>query len=183
MTSIMIDLETLGTRPECVLLTLGAVKFDEYELGSFGDSLYFRVDVDEQITIGREVQEDTLAWWMKQPDDVRDEALGEHDRINLASMYKQLNKFVAGVDNIWCQGPVFDIVILENLYRQMGWPVPWQFWQIRDSRTLFGTHGDPRVKGKVGLHNALEDSISQARGVQQVYHALKLEKRTYANSR
>ena len=179
---IMLDLESLGTRPDCAILTLGAVKFDPFTMDRFGDGLYLRIDVDEQLANGREVQEDTLAWWMQQAEDVREEALGEGpDRIKLEDMYRQLNKFLVGVDNIWCQGPAFDIVILENIYRQKGWPTPWQFWQIRDSRTLFGVHGDPREKGKAGLHNALEDCISQAQGVQQIYHALKLEKRTYAN--
>jgi hypothetical protein len=59
----------------------------------------------------------------------------------------------------------------------MGWPTPWHYWQIRDSRTLFGVHGDPRVKGKTGLHNALEDCVSQATAVQQVYNKLGIEKR------
>ena len=183
MSSIMLDLESLGTRPDCAILTLGAVKFDEYTPGSFGDSLYFRVNVDEQLALGREVQEDTLKWWSTQSADVYDEAFSEKDRVSLESMYRQLNKFTVGVEYIWCQGPAFDIVILENIYRQCGWPTPWQFWQIRDSRTLFGVHGDPREKNKAGLHNALEDCISQAQGVQAVYHALKLEKKTYANSR
>jgi hypothetical protein len=178
---IMLDLESLGTRPDCAILTLGAVKFDPFTPDAFGDSLYFRIDVDEQLALGREIQQDTLDWWAKQADDVREEALGEHDRVSLETMYRDLNRFCVGVENIWCQGPAFDIVILENIYRQQGWPTPWQFWQIRDSRTLFGVHGDPREKGKAGLHNALEDCISQAQGVQAIYHALKLEKRTYAN--
>ena len=175
----MLDLETLGTQSGCVILTLGAVKFDKFELDSFGDGLYLRIDVDEQIAKGREVQEDTLQWWMRQVEDVREEALGEHDRVSVTEMYKQLNKFLVGVDDIWAQGPVFDIAILENIYRQYGWPTPWQFWQIRDSRTLFGVHGDPRVKGKAGLHNALEDCISQAQGVQQIYHQVGIKKRGY----
>ncbi len=176
MSDIMLDLESLGTRPDCAILTLGAVKFNPYVLDDFGETLYFRIDVDEQLALGREVQEDTLQWWMNQAEDVREEALGEGDRISLESMYRQLNKFVVGVNNIWCQGPAFDIVILENIYRQKGWPTPWQFWQIRDSRTLFGVHGDPREKGKAGLHNALEDCISQAQGVQQIYHKLNIVK-------
>ena len=166
----MLDLESLGTRPDCAILTLGAVKFDEYTPGSFGDSLYLRIDVDEQLALGREVQEDTLTWWSNQAEDVREEALGEGNRVSLTEMYRQLNRFCVGATNIWCQGPAFDIVILENIYRQMGWPTPWQFWQIRDSRTLFGVHGDPREKNKAGLHNALEDCVSQAQGVQQIFH-------------
>lgn len=173
---VMLDLETLGTRPDCVILTLGAVKFDSYSLNEPGPGLYLRIDADEQIARGREVQEDTLAWWMKQKEDIRDEALGESDRVSVEEMYRQLNRFLAGVNNIWAQGPVFDIAILENIYRQYGWPTPWQFWQIRDSRTLFGVHGDPRKKNREGHHNALADCVYQAQGVQQVYNNLGIKK-------
>ena len=174
---VMLDLETLGTRPGCVILTLGAVKFDPYSLREPDSGIYFRVDVDEQTALGREVQEDTLNWWLNQSEDIREEALGEQDRVSLTTLYRDLNKFLVGVDNIWAQGPLFDFAILENLYRQCGWPTPWQYWQIRDSRTLFGVHGDPRVKGKAGLHNALEDCVSQAVAVQQIYKRLGIEKR------
>ena len=172
----MLDLETLGTRPGCVILTLGAVRFDPYSLRDPGPGIYFRVDVDEQTALGREVQEDTLNWWLQQSEDVREEALGEHDRVSLDTMYRDLNRFLVGVNNIRAQGPLFDFAILEHLYRQMGWPTPWHYWQIRDSRTLFGVHGDPRVKGKAGLHNALEDCVSQATAVQQIYNRLGIER-------
>jgi exodeoxyribonuclease VIII len=135
------------------------------------------VDVDEQTALGREVQEDTMQWWLEQVEEVRDEALGEHDRVSLNTMYRDLNRFLVGANNIWAQGPLFDFAILEHLYRQMGWPTPWHYWQIRDSRTLFGVHGDPRVKGKAGLHNALEDCVSQATAVQQIYNNLGIERR------
>ena len=68
----MLDLESLGTRPDCAILTLGAIKFDPYNLDKFGDGIYFRIDVDEQLALGREVQEDTLEWWMRQAEDVRE---------------------------------------------------------------------------------------------------------------
>lgn len=173
----MLDLETLGTRPGCVILTIGAVKFDPYSLKEPGPGIYMRVDADEQIAAGREVQEDTLKWWMDQVEDVREEALGEADRVSVEYMYTELNRICVGVQNIWAQGPVFDIAILENIYRQYGWPTPWQFWQIRDSRTLFGVHGDPRVKGREGHHNALADCVYQAQGVQQIYKQLGIKKK------
>ena len=174
---IMLDLETLSTRPNAVILTLGAVKFNPFTLEDPGPGLYVRPDVDEQIAQGRDVQDETVNWWMNQAEDVREEALGTDGRISVEDMYRQLNRFLVGANSIWAQGPLFDFAILENLYRQYGWPTPWQYWQIRDSRTLFGVHGDPRVKGKVGLHNALEDCVSQATAVQQVYNRLGLEKR------
>ena len=175
---IMLDIETLSTRPDAVVLTLGAVKFSPWASEVDTDTgLYVRVDVDEQLALDRHVQQDTVEWWGKQAEEVREEALGDANRTSVTELLKQLNKFVVGVDNIWCQGPVFDIVILENLYRQVERPTPWQFWQIRDSRTLFGVHGDPRGKGAKGAHNALIDCYYQAQAVQQVYKQQGIKKR------
>ena len=166
---VMLDLETLSTRPEATILTFGACKFSPYNQEEITQGIYFRINVDEQIAIGSHIDDETIAWWGRQADDVREEALGDDNRISLEQFTQELNRFLVGVDNIWAQGPVFDIVILENLYRRLGKPCPWQFWQIRDSRTLLSTLGDPREKNKAGLHNALEDAVSQAQAVQFVF--------------
>lgn len=174
----MLDLETLSTRPNAVILSLGAVKFDPFsERIDIDEGLDLRVDVDEQSALGRDIQEETVAWWEKQPPEVQDAAFNPDGRIKLAGFIKTLNKFLVGADNIWCQGPAFDIVILEDLYRQLGIPTPWQFWQISDSRTLFKTHGDPRDKNRKGAHNALMDCVYQAVGVQQVYQKQNVQPR------
>jgi hypothetical protein len=174
---VMLDLETLGTKSDTVILTLGAVKFNPFNTDMPGPGFYVRPDVDEQLARGRSYDEGTLLWWNEQDPVVREEALGTDGRISIEQMMADLNRFLVGVDNIWAQGPVFDISILENIYSQWGWPCPWHHWRIRDSRTLFGVHGDPRVKNKQGLHNALEDCVSQAQGVQQTYARLGLEPR------
>lgn len=168
----MIDIETLGTRHDAVILTIGAVKFDPASFADPGPGLYLRPDVQKQMEIGREVNEDTLRWWETQAEDVREEALSDDDRVDVIECTKEINRFLVGVNNIWAQGPAFDFVILESFYRDLGIPTPWNFWQVRDSRTLFGVHGDPREKNKDGLHNALEDCVSQAQGVQQVYYQI-----------
>lgn len=175
---IMLDIETLSTRPWSVILTLGAVKFSPWESDVDQEKgLYIRPDVNEQLAMDRHVQDETVNWWATQPEEVREEALGEDGRTSVNDMIDQLNRFLVGADNIWCQGPAFDIVILEDLYRQVGRPTPWQFWQIRDSRTLFSVHGDPREKGRHGAHNALIDCYYQARAVQQIYKSVGIPKR------
>ena len=169
MIHAMIDLETLSTKPNATILTIGGVKFDPYTYAEPSQGMYFRVDVDSQTTMGSDVQQETVEWWGKQADDVREEALGDGDRIDLKYLIKQINKFSVGVDVFWCQGPLFDYAILQNFYAQMEVPVPWNYWQIRDSRTLFAlVPRDPNEK-RTGLHNALEDCYFQARKVQQVY--------------
>jgi len=172
----MLDIETLGTCPDCVVLTLGAVKFNPYTLDDVVGGIYCKPDVDDQIARGRIVREDTMQWWSEQAEEVREEALGTEDRIPVVQMLKELNKFLVGANNVWAQGTVFDIGILEHLYKQYEMVPNWQYWQITDSRTLFKLHGDPRVKGKEGLHNALEDCVSQASAVQQIYDKLGLKK-------
>jgi hypothetical protein len=162
----MLDIETLATSPDSVILTFGAVKFNPFDTNQELDSgLYFRINVDEQIALGRNVDQGTVDWWGTQNEEVREEAMGEHDRVSLEEFSKELNRFVVGATRIWAQGPVFDIVILENLYRQLGKPVPWPFYTIRDSRTLLKALGDSRQPGAM-LHNALADCVSQAQAVQ-----------------
>jgi len=174
----MIDLETLGVEPNSVILTLGAIKFDPFSAAEPHGELYLKLNTEEQESLGREIDDNTLAWWAKQSDSVKNEALSEGDRISVSEFLKEINKFCVGLDNLWCQGPLFDYAMLQNLYRQAGEPCPWNFWQIRDSRTLFAMMPqDPRKQIQEELHNALADSYYQAKCVQQTYKHFGVTKR------
>jgi DNA polymerase III epsilon subunit-like protein len=76
----MIDLETLGTSPDCTVLTIGGVKFDPNQVSNPYQEFYYRFDVDEQLEKGRTTLQSTLDWWARQEKSVRDEALGDEDR-------------------------------------------------------------------------------------------------------
>lgn len=178
MADVMLDIETMGFRPECVVLTIGAIKFDPYNPGLEPHSgFYQRLNVDQQLELGRTVDESTMEWWSQQTESVREEAFADEDRVALVDFAKDLNKYMVGVDNIWAQGPTFDFVIIENLFRMLDVPVNWQFWQIRDSRTLFQVAGDPRKADRAEAHNALADCYYQAKGVQEVFKQLGVKKR------
>jgi|TARA_B100001094_G_C18151063_1_gene783711 exodeoxyribonuclease VIII len=175
-THAMIDLETLGTGPDCVVLTIGGVKFNPNEISDTHNEFYYRFDVDEQLAKGRTTLDSTIEWWGRQEKSVRDEALGDEGRTSVLEVLQHLNKWCVGVDVIWCQGPAFDIVILENMYQQYKHHVPWAFWKIRDSRTLFSIMpSDPRKEIEFAAHNALEDCKVQALCVQQSIGKLKLK--------
>ena len=174
-THATIDIETLGTSPDTVVLTIGGIKFDPMADDELHSEFYYRLDVDEQIDMGRTVDEKTLEWWETQSEEVKAEALDTNDRIPVEETLKALNKWLVGVDKIWCQGPVFDIGILENLYKQIGLHHNWQFYIIRDSRTLFGLMDkDPRKEIDFAAHNALADAIVQSLCIQKVYKKLNL---------
>ena len=169
----MIDLETLGTKPDCVILTLGAIKFNPFTDQQPHSGIYQKIDIDEQDALGRTQDDSTIEWWGRQSESVQEEAFTEDGRITLERMTNEINKFLVGVDVVWAQGPAFDIVILETLYQQLNKPIPWNFWQIRDSRTLFSLlKKDPRKAIQQEAHNALADCYYQALSVQTAYKEL-----------
>ena len=173
----MIDLETLSTEPEAVVMTIGAVKFNPYTNSEPHAPFYLRCDVEEQSEqLGRHIDDNTIAWWGRQSQEIQDEAFGDHDRVTIDEMTNQLNRWCVGVDVLWCQGPTFDFTILQHLYKNIQKPVAWNYWQIRDSRTLFSLMPrDPRKDVQEQLHNALADCYFQAKCVQKTYKHFRIE--------
>ncbi len=173
----MIDLETLDFKPSSTILTVGGVEFNPYDFSEPYNEFYIKVNIDEQDALGRTVSDSTLKWWSEQDPAIQEEAFSEEGRVSVAEALKAITKFVMNADTIWVHGCGFDSVILEDIYRQTGTPVPWNFWQIRDSRTLFSLiDSDPRKGMQQSLHNALADAYYQAKGVQIAYGKLGLSK-------
>jgi len=165
----MIDLETMGTRPNCQVLTIGGVKFDHRNNTEPYGEFYYKFTMEDQEAKGRTVDDDTLDWWSKQEPEVLLEAFGDDGRTDTHQVLKELNRWLVGVDIIWAHGSTFDIVILENMYEMYGLPVPWPFWKVKDSRTLLSiADKDPRKSYDFEAHNALADAYVQAKCVQDV---------------
>lgn len=174
-TDVMIDLETLATSPDAAILTIGAVKFDP-----FGDDVndpdcekfYVRVDLDSCDRIGLVTNDDTIAWWSQQSQEAQDEAFSPDNRIDIVDAMNQLYKFCWGAKRVWSHGASFDVVICEHIFKKINKAVPWNFWQVRCTRTLFDIGIDPK-RPPVLKHHALEDAWNQAVGVQNTYKRLR----------
>lgn len=167
---LMVDLETLAVSPGAVVLSLGAVHFDPLGTG-YNDTLYFKINLDDQDALGREIDPNTLDWWSKQDPAIMEEAFSADDRISLTDATNRFHKFAWGCDAYWSHGATFDLVILENIFGQLKKSVPWSYWQLRDTRTLFDLGHDPEMP-QARKHDALQDAIRQAIGVQNVYKKL-----------
>jgi DNA polymerase III epsilon subunit-like protein len=172
---VMIDLETLDVLPSATILTIGAVKFDP-----FGDDVseakcekfYVKVDIDSCDRIGCTVSQSTLDWWANQSKAAQEAAFDPTDRISIEEAVQKLYKFCWGAKRVWSHGAGFDVIILEHIFRKVGKAIPWQFWEVRDTRTLFDIGINPN-RPPVLAHHALEDAWNQAVGVQNVYRALR----------
>lgn len=157
MADLMIDLEGLATGPDTCILTIAAQSFDPFGQGHFGKSYYARVTLESQPD--RAIDQGTIEWWATQPAIVRDEAFNEQDRIPLDQALDELGKLIWNSTRIWAQGPTYDMNILEHAYKSYNKPLPWKYYMVRDSRTVFSLWPDQPIPPT--SHHALEDCRRQ----------------------
>lgn len=172
---IMIDIESLDTSPNCVILTIGAVRFDPKGMGVV-ERLELRPTIDEQTEqFNRVINEDTLRWWSEQSPEALDEAMGDRDRVSFAECMETLYKFCWNRRAVWSNGASFDIVAMESAWRNLGMRIPWPYYTVRDTRTLYEIAGVSLKDKKYGTsttHKAVEDAEHQAIVVQDAYRNL-----------
>ena len=163
---VMIDLETLGTTPGCVILSIGAVAFDA-TTGELGPELYLVVNTESCKGHNLTIDQGTVDWWSKQSDQAR-EVLQHAEEGGLmleeatAKLTEYLEQFGLKKVNIWGNGADFDNAILSCCYAAVGQSVPWTPWNNRCYRTLKNLVKGPRLKREGTYHNALDDAKTQA---------------------
>ena len=101
---IMIDLETLSSRHDALILSIGAVAFNEEEI--FEPGFYAAISIDSQVEkYGRHISDDTVAWWGKQSPEAR-KVLTDKKAIELPKALKALSEYLRDVaePKIWGYG-------------------------------------------------------------------------------
>ena len=171
MADLMIDIEGLGTGPDTTILTIAAQSFDPLGTGHFDQHYYCRVDLESQE--GRSIQQSTIDWWATQPAVSREEAFGETDRIPLRQALEELGKIAWHAKRIWANGPTYDMNILEHAYKSLGMNIPWQFYNVRDARTVYSLW--PGLPKPPTSHHALEDCRRQIDLLQATMQHLQIK--------
>jgi len=156
---IMVDIETAGTGPDACILTIAAQCFDPLNRHDFDGwrSFYARIDADSQPD--RSIQQSTIDWWATQPKDMQEEAFGTENRIDLKLALEDLGRLIWQSKRFWANGPTFDANILEHAYKSYGRALPWQFYVVRDARTVYSLV--PELNKYPASHHALEDCRRQ----------------------
>lgn len=157
---VMVDLETMGNRPNAPIVAIGAVSFDK---NGVVDGFYETTPLQEAIDAGAVMDPDTVLWWLKQDEAARME-LTKPASSSLSAALDRFAVFVAdfGTDGVWGNGASFDNVILHETYRRMGRQSPWPFWKDRCYRTVKNMFPEIEMKREGTHHNALDDAKSQA---------------------
>lgn len=170
MAHVMIDLETLGTRPGCALLSIGAAVFRPTGEG-VGDTFYMNIDRNSCFGLEMHVDEGTVKWWSQQSQEAQDALMVDPRHINdVVAEFDIWFKKNEG-QQVWAQGSNFDPVLWDEACKKVGVSAPWKFFNARDTRTVYEAFGlDSRtIKRQGTYHNALDDVLHQVRCVQTAF--------------
>jgi len=171
MKNVMLDLETLGTKAGCSILSIGAVFFNPWT-GETGERFYVNINVESCEKLGLTADPKTVQWWSEQSQEAKEGLKINQFEVSLAVMFfiQWFNKNKG--EEVWCQGAGFDAPILEHIIEKLGYETPWKFWNVRDTRTVYSlfSFNPNSIKREGTYHNALDDSLHQ---VKCVYNAIK----------
>jgi hypothetical protein len=164
MKHVMVDIETLGTRPGSVILSIGACRFDESGIGVA--RFYRPIDVFDSLMNGLTVDTTTVGWWRMQSAEARGALAPGRPLVETLGAFQAFLNAVEG-SYLWAKGPDFDCVLLDAAYQATGVKRPWRYNLTRDVRTILSTAGLSPVNRDPGEveHNALGDAVYQAKSV------------------
>jgi exodeoxyribonuclease VIII len=180
MSDIMIDLETLSTRNDAVILTIGAVKFNINKELDKTKQLYMRINLQSCKNLKMHTDRSTVKWWKEQSKEAQYEVFENPDRIDIKDALVKLSEFLKNGKCIWANSPNFDCVILENAFNKCGIDIPWKFWNLRDCRTVYGlarlnlSSFRKNIEDESSAHNALNDCVMQILALKESFKILGL---------
>lgn len=190
--NIMVDLETLGTRQDAIVLEISAVEFNCHT-GEIGEVFDAKLDIDEQVQYRRSLNCETLQWWFKQDEEARKNIFDEDVdiiRFNIPWELAEFSNFVERCNNkcnsdsdrrvvkLWGNGSLFDLGILQNMYETClpNMKLPWKFWAVNDVRTIVDLNPDVKRNCKFDgtPHCAVDDCKHEIKYLVETLKTIKV---------
>lgn len=168
--NIMLDIETLSTRPDAAVFEVAAVPFSAD--GVIDDAPHLHVTFPPStghIDVG------TVQWWL---DRAKKCSLRNRPLMIETEAAQDVHDFLAWPDRaflLWAKPASFDCVILQQWLERNGYKMPVSFRNWRDVRTVCELAGWPEVEKREGhvTHNALHDCIWQIDTLVECWRRLK----------
>lgn len=174
----MLDLETLGKKPGCKILTISACAFSVEEVKPVSNFFDIALRTDTQRLT---VDQDTVDWWAKQSVLAQAAAFSNVKAVSIGIALRYFSDWLADLSEhestvpvIWSKGASFDAPILAAAYEVYGLDLPWDFRDERCYRTLESEFKHlvtpPEFVGT--QHTSLADAIYQAKYAQSIYSTI-----------
>lgn len=138
MNDLMIDLETMGNKPNAPIVAIGAVFFNPMT-GDLGPQFYTAVNLASELAAGAAPDGDTINWWLKQSSEAR-AAITSDEAKPIAEALDALTNFVTRSCEqpkylkVWGNGAAFDNVILREAYERCSKAPCWNWFNDLDVR-------------------------------------------------
>jgi len=167
---IVLDIETLSTRPGALILSIGAVLLTR---SGIEDTFYRVIDSGSSARAGLRCDIPTITWWISQDKAAQAHAFDSAAAINIHLALREFHNFLPTHTNywLWGNGADFDNAILEAAYQAIKAPLPWKYFQNRCLRTLRALHPDlepPAFPAEHIKHHALHDAQHEAEHLYEI---------------
>lgn len=172
MKHVMIDIETLGTKPGSIILSIGAVAFD-LDTGATDITFYREIDPNSSQDAGMKLDFDTVKWWITKSAKAQ-QAIINNKGNKLTNVLIDFSTWLHYVDEeiyLWGNSARFDLGLIQGAYEVLGMPIPWNHYNELDVRTIvyFGREIKQRMPFSGVKHNALDDCFHQIKYVCEIY--------------
>ena len=171
---VMIDIETLGTKPGAALISLGAVKFDPNTDDEM-DKFYTAIDPESCTRHGLRIDAATVMWWMHDDRaEARKQLMSEKQLDLVTALYGFSEWFGKESLPVWGNGATFDNVLLRIAFEATGIDPPWKYHHDRCYRTLKSLVPSSAIIAPANTieHHALNDAVFQAEYLRKVWQML-----------
>lgn len=180
----MVDVETMGTKPGCAILSIGAVRFDPYQdpekavqsMHLQGKShFYMAINSMDSSARGFSSDPDTMRWWKKQSIWPQLSMAIMNSDVTVPQAAKSFAQFLekshgGGGVKLWANSPSFDIAILRAMFKAVDQELPVDYRQEMDYRTVMelvyphraSRPERPHALSALPAHHALGDAAAQA---------------------
>lgn len=164
MQHLMMDIETLGKRTGCVVLSVALARCSDEARA------VVNLNIRQQEQRGLHVDQGTVKWWDQFPDVFSHVTKNAIDVVPALIWAAEWIKGATGGEDflIWSHGASFDLPIMTELYRVFGVDCPWQHWQMRCTRTLYDLAVVNLKKHAIEpKHDPMNDVLAQVRALNE----------------
>lgn len=181
---LMVDIETMGTSSDAIILSIAAVPFD-LATGEFKTFFWKNISLESNEVANRSIDASTLRFWFNQSKKAQ---IGLFDGEPLCKVLRDFQNFIKNNTletymqtgnnlQIWSNGISFDICILKHAFNQIGGGELCHYSLERDVRTLVSLN--PSIKDNTRFegtkHNPLHDCLHQIKYCSETFKSLAVQ--------
>lgn len=142
------DFETMGQDGiKNVVVNMALLNFDQdcfiqnpYEYDELMEKVaYIKFDVEDQVkNYGRKIDKDTMKWWSEQSKEAQSMLRPTKDDKSISEIpdFWYTNVMCHNLQYVYTRNNTFDPKFLEYLCKDIGKKLPYEFWKIRDTKSV-----------------------------------------------